>query len=132
MSERRIENVLARKTLYDSSLTPCQNSSLGKSTFPPVCQILHANLFSGLAWHTDDGALRQKFEEYGQVEDAVSCSVDHPLVAWLAHVLQVVVKDRDTGRSRGFGFVKYGTEQEAEAAIAQMNNVEYVTLFRHP
>jgi len=27
---------------------------------------------SGLAWHTDDGTLRQKFEEFGQVEEAVS------------------------------------------------------------
>ena len=26
---------------------------------------------SGLAWHTDDGALRAKFEEFGQVEEAV-------------------------------------------------------------
>lgn len=29
-------------------------------------------LHSGLAWHTDDQALRQKFEEFGQVEEAVS------------------------------------------------------------
>ncbi|KAL9123805.1 MAG: hypothetical protein Q9217_006802 [Psora testacea] len=62
----------------------------------------------GLAWHTDDNALRQKFEEFGQVEEAI------------------VVKDRDTGRSRGFGFVRYTQEQEADAAIGQMNNVEYV------
>ena len=27
---------------------------------------------SGLAWHTDDAALRTKFEEFGQVEEAVS------------------------------------------------------------
>jgi RNA recognition motif-containing protein len=41
------------------------------------------------------------------------------------------VKDRDTGRSRGFGFVRYGQESDAEAAIAAMNNVEYVTSSRH-
>ena len=40
-------------------------------------------------------------------------------------VLQIVVKDRDTGRSRGFGFVRYGQEQDADAAINAMNNVEY-------
>jgi len=61
----------------------------------------------GLAWHTDDGALRAKFEEFGQVEEAV------------------VVKDRDTGRSRGFGFVKFSSEPDADAAIAAMNNVEF-------
>ncbi|KFY07532.1 hypothetical protein V492_07057 [Pseudogymnoascus sp. VKM F-4246] len=61
----------------------------------------------GLAWHTDEQALRTKFEEFGAVEEAV------------------VVKDRDTGRSRGFGFVRYGQEADADAAIAAMNNVEF-------
>ncbi|OBT44423.1 hypothetical protein VE00_05978 [Pseudogymnoascus sp. WSF 3629] len=61
----------------------------------------------GLAWHTDETALRTKFEEFGAVEEAV------------------VVKDRDTGRSRGFGFVRYGQEADADAAIAAMNNIEF-------
>ncbi|KAH9221460.1 hypothetical protein DL95DRAFT_287653, partial [Leptodontidium sp. 2 PMI_412] len=60
-----------------------------------------------LAWHTDENALRQKFEEFGAVEEAV------------------VVKDRDTGRSRGFGFVRYGSDADAEAAITAMNNIEF-------
>lgn len=38
--------------------------------------------------------------------------------------LQVVVKDRDTNRSRGFGFVRYAEQAEAEEAIANMNAVE--------
>ncbi|OAL55706.1 hypothetical protein IQ07DRAFT_583151, partial [Pyrenochaeta sp. DS3sAY3a] len=66
---------------------------------------------SGLAWHTDDQALRQKFEEFGQVEEAV------------------VVKDRDTGRSRGFGFVRYANDSEADAAMQGMNNEECVELY---
>ncbi|KAL8800337.1 MAG: hypothetical protein Q9223_007325 [Gallowayella weberi] len=61
----------------------------------------------GLAWHTDDTALRAKFEEFGQVEEAI------------------VVKDRDTGRSRGFGFVRYTQEQHADEAASAMNNVEF-------
>jgi RNA recognition motif-containing protein len=36
----------------------------------------------------------------------------------------VVVKDRDTGRSRGFGFVRYTNEDDAQKAINAMNNVE--------
>ncbi|RMX73598.1 hypothetical protein D0869_13447 [Hortaea werneckii] len=64
-------------------------------------------LRSGLAWHTDDQTLRSKFEEFGQVDEAI------------------VVKDRDTGRSRGFGFVRFAEESAAENAIAQMNNVEF-------
>ncbi|KAI1127916.1 hypothetical protein F5Y10DRAFT_186061 [Nemania abortiva] len=61
----------------------------------------------GLAWHTEETTLRQKFEEFGPVEEAV------------------VVKDRDTGRSRGFGFVRYTTVADADRAIANMNNVEF-------
>ncbi|KAI9770237.1 MAG: hypothetical protein M1840_003394 [Geoglossum simile] len=67
-----------------------------------------AKLFiGGLAWHTDDATLRTKFEEFGLVEEAV------------------VVKDRDTGRSRGFGFVKFANEADADTAIGAMNNVEF-------
>lgn len=35
------------------------------------------------------------------------------------------MKDRDTGRSRGFGFVRFVQEADAQAAIDAMNNVEY-------
>jgi len=67
-----------------------------------------AKLFvGGLAWGTTDEALRTKFEEFGQVEEAV------------------VVKDRDTGRSRGFGFVRYDTDESAESAIKNMNDTEF-------
>lgn len=34
------------------------------------------------------------------------------------------MKDRETGRSRGFGFVTYGSQQEADAAIAGLNEQE--------
>ncbi|KAI9692954.1 MAG: hypothetical protein M1822_004949 [Bathelium mastoideum] len=61
----------------------------------------------GLAWHTDDATLRSKFEEFGSVEEAI------------------VVKDRDTGRSRGFGFVRFTQESDADAAIQAMHNVEF-------
>ena len=36
------------------------------------------------------------------------------------------MKDRDTGRSRGFGFVRFAEESAAESAISAMNNVEFV------
>ena len=42
-----------------------------------------------------------------------------------------MVKDRDTGRSRGFGFVRYSQEQDADSAIQAMNNVEYVFPLPH-
>jgi len=61
----------------------------------------------GLAWATDDEALRSKFEEFGQVEDAV------------------VIRDRETGRSRGFGFVTYTGPDHADEAIRNLNETEF-------
>lgn len=64
-----------------------------------------AKLFvGGLAWATTDDSLRQAFEEF-EVEDAV------------------VLKDRETGRSRGFGFVTVA-QSKAEDAIAKWDNQE--------
>lgn len=57
----------------------------------------------GLSWGTDDQSLRAAFEKFGVVEDAT------------------VIADRDTGRSRGFGFVTFLDDSAAEAAISGMN-----------
>jgi len=67
-----------------------------------------AKLFiGGLSWNTNDESLRRKFEEFGTVEEAT------------------VAKDRDTGRSRGFGFVKFSSSDDAEAAMNAMNDQEF-------
>ena len=61
-------------------------------------------LFVGsLAWATDDGGLRAAFERFGEVLDAK------------------VITDRDTGRSRGFGFVTFADSAAADEAIEAMN-----------
>ena len=57
----------------------------------------------GLSFSTSTERLRETFEQAGQVESAS------------------VVTDRDTGRSRGFGFVEMSTPEEAEQAIARFN-----------
>ncbi|THV06791.1 hypothetical protein K435DRAFT_743389 [Dendrothele bispora CBS 962.96] len=59
-----------------------------------------------LSWNTTDDTLRQAFSNYGNVIDSI------------------VMRDRDTGRSRGFGFVTYGSENEAQSAISSMNEQE--------
>jgi RNA recognition motif-containing protein len=62
------------------------------------------NIFVGnLNFNTGEDELRQLFEGYGQV-DRVS-----------------IMTDRETGRSRGFGFVEMTNGEEAERAIAALN-----------
>ena len=56
-----------------------------------------------LAYGVTDGTLTQLFEPHGTVQSAQ------------------VIMDRDTGRSKGFGFVEMGSDQEAQAAIQALN-----------
>ena len=61
-------------------------------------------LFVGsLPWEVDDAKLAEIFAQAGTVVSAQ------------------VVKDRDTGRSRGFGFVEMSTEEEANNAVSNLN-----------
>ena len=60
----------------------------------------------GLAWATDDDGLRIAFEQFGEVTDAK------------------VITDRDTGRSRGFGFVTFESGADADNAQQAMDGNE--------
>lgn len=65
------------------------------------------NLFVGsLAYSTDDDALKAHFEQIGEVERAK------------------VATDRDTGRSRGFGFVTYVNDDDNQKAVDELNGKE--------
>jgi len=65
-------------------------------------------LFVGsLPWSVDDDTLRETFETHGNVVSAK------------------VIKDRDTGRSRGFGFVEMENSTEAKDAIKALNDSEF-------
>lgn len=57
----------------------------------------------GLSWDTDDQGLRRAFAQFGEIVEAK------------------VVTDRDTGRSRGFGFVTFQDEAASEDARTKMN-----------
>ena len=60
-----------------------------------------------LSFQTSSDDLQQLFAQAGTVESAS------------------VVEDRETGRSRGFGFVEMATKEEGEAAIAQFNGNDF-------
>ena len=60
----------------------------------------------GLSWNTSDDSLRQAFEQFGAVSEAK------------------VVTDRETGRSRGFGFVTLANSDATKAAIAKMDGAD--------
>jgi RNA recognition motif-containing protein len=66
------------------------------------------NIYVGnLAWETTSDDLLALFQEHGKVARAQ------------------VVTDRETGRSRGFGFVEMDNDQEAQAAVAALNGQNY-------
>jgi RNA recognition motif-containing protein len=56
-----------------------------------------------LSYDVDSSGLEQMFQPFGTVQSAQ------------------VITDRETGRSKGFGFVEMGTDQEAQAAIAALS-----------
>ena len=61
---------------------------------------------SNLGFHTSDDDLRKLFEAFGQVSSAK------------------VITDRETGRSRGFGFVDMVSQSEASEAMGKLNGKE--------
>lgn len=56
-----------------------------------------------LSWSIDDKALKDLFSSYGDVEEAV------------------LIKDKFSGRSKGFGFVTFANDADAQKAIAEMH-----------
>ena len=77
----------------------------------PMSSMLNAARFmsssklfiGGLSWGTDDQGLKDAFSGFGEVVEAR------------------VITDRDTGRSRGFGFVNFDSEESAGSALSAMD-----------
>ena len=118
-SYRPIGGIPSRRlqTCYTSCAFDCSSTlAFGLANQPPSCaevahaQIAHSeairvkNIFVGnLDFNTSEDELRKLFEVHGQV-DRVS-----------------IMTDRDTGRSRGFGFVEMTSAEDGEKAIAALN-----------
>lgn len=64
-------------------------------------------LFVGnIEWGVTDDDLKNLFSQYGELEEAV------------------IIKDRMSGRSKGFGFVTFIKDEEADKAMAELNGTE--------
>lgn len=65
------------------------------------------NIFVGnLSYHIREDELAQLFQQYGEVESAK------------------IIKDRETGRSKGFAFISMLNDSEASTAVEQLNGFE--------
>lgn len=60
----------------------------------------------GLSWNTDQESLANHFSKFGNIEEAT------------------VITDRETGRSRGFGFVTFSDAESADRSVKEMDGVE--------
>jgi len=60
----------------------------------------------GLSWNTTEDGLREAFEQYGEIAEAK------------------LITDRDTGRSRGFGFITFSNDDDADKAVSEMDGKE--------
>ncbi len=67
----------------------------------------NSKLYVGnLSFNTTEDSLRDTFSEHGTVNDVK------------------IITDRDSGRSRGFGFVEMDSAEEAQAAIQELDNTQ--------
>jgi len=65
---------------------------------------MSAKVYVGnLSFDVDDNMLKDTFAEFGEITEAI------------------VIKDRDTGRSKGFGFVEFAEDASAQKAIAELD-----------
>nr|ACS94937.1 putative glycine-rich RNA-binding protein [Tamarix hispida] len=87
--------------------TVSQNSAPIDSMLNSIRCMSSSRLFvGGLSWGTDDQSLKDAFSSFGEVTDAK------------------VITDRETGRSRGFGFVNFVDNEAAGSALSSMDGVE--------
>lgn len=62
---------------------------------------------ANISFRASEGQLKELFQQFGEVSSVK------------------IVTDRDSGRSRGFGFVEMPNDSEGKAAIAQLNGTEF-------
>ncbi|KAF5193435.1 Glycine-rich rna-binding protein 2 protein [Thalictrum thalictroides] len=92
---------LMRQSLLQNTVS---NGQVQATTMLNAIRCMSTKLFvGGLSFGTDDQQLKEAFSSFGDVTEAR------------------VITDRDSGRSRGFGFVSYNDEESANSALSAMD-----------
>ncbi|XP_059283706.1 glycine-rich RNA-binding protein 4, mitochondrial-like isoform X1 [Lycium ferocissimum] len=100
----RIGNMLKQSVSKHTNLELCASRT---SLYQAIRSMSSSKLFvGGLSYGTDETSLREAFSQHGEVIEAR------------------VILDRDTGRSRGFGFVSYTSAEEASSALNALDGQE--------
>jgi RNA recognition motif-containing protein len=87
-------------------LCPAVAASVFRNSSLKEADVAKKLYVGNLSYDVHDSKLQEMFEEFGAVQSAQ------------------VIMDRDTGRSKGFGFVEMSSDQEAQAAITGLNGKE--------
>ena len=97
--------VVLLRTVKEADRTSARSNTVGRcTTIGKRRESFLMNIYVGnLSYTLSEEVLRDAFAEHGEVTSAK------------------ILQDRDTGRSRGFGFVEMPNQSEGEAAISQLN-----------
>ncbi|KAJ8774376.1 hypothetical protein K2173_011625 [Erythroxylum novogranatense] len=114
VSVSRLCNQNTAEMAFYNKLGSLVRHSFSQNGKPPMSSMLNSircmsssKLFiGGLSFGTDDQSLKDAFSSFGDVVDAR------------------VILDRDTGRSRGFGFVSFTSSESANSAMSAMDGQE--------
>ena len=96
----------------DRDILRCVNSRLANGCSQNVAEAQQKETglriyLGNLPYESAEEDLEETFRQYGQVESVT------------------IIRDRDTGRSKGFGFVEMPTSGEAQAAISALNGKDF-------
>ncbi|CDP11179.1 unnamed protein product [Coffea canephora] len=95
----RVGSLLRQSSKINSSTAPVPVSSMLSSI-----RCMSSKLFvGGLSYGTDDNSLKEAFSGFGEVVEAR------------------VITDRESGRSKGFGFVSFSSTESASSALSAMD-----------
>ncbi|KAK4346427.1 hypothetical protein RND71_032766 [Anisodus tanguticus] len=122
----KIGNILKQSVVKNTNL---ELSASNASLFQAIRSMSSSKLFvGGLSYGTDESSLKEAFSQYGEFQHSVISKAHQRQsnAAMIASRNELaltarVILDRDTGRSRGFGFISFPSSEEATSAMQAMD-----------